>query len=202
MKTKDWKGNSNSVYKTLGSSHHSEHEREENDYYATEPRAAEMLLQLESFSEHIWECACGEGHLSEVFEDYLYDVKSTDLINRGYGTSGVNFLAEEISEWKGDIITNPPYKYASEFIEKALKIIPEGNKVAMFLKVQFMEGKGRKLLFISHPPKTIYVSSSRLNCAKNGDFTGLRNSGGSAVAYAWFVWVKGFKGKTQLEWFN
>ncbi len=71
-----------------------------------------------------------------------------------------DFLSIDNLEWNGDIITNPPYKYAQEFIEKALQIIPEGNKVAMFLKVQFLEGKGRKKLFLSQPPKTVYVSNS------------------------------------------
>jgi hypothetical protein len=107
-----------------------------------------------------------------------------------------------VKNWDGDIITNPPYKYAKEFIEKSLSIIPTGNKVAMFLKIQFMEGKGRKSLFITNPPKTIYVSSSRLLCAKNGDFEQAIKNGGSAVAYAWYVWEKGFNGKTSVEWIN
>jgi hypothetical protein len=199
---KDWKGNSNSIYKTLGSSHHSEHERETNDYYATEPRAGELLLKLETFSENIWECACGEGHLSKVFESAGYKVKSTDLVNRGYGISEIDFLSIDNMAWDGDIITNPPYIYAKEFVEKALQIIPNGKKVAMFLKVQFMEGKGRKPLFINFPPKIIWVSSSRINCAKNGNFENLRISGGSAVAYAWYVWEKGYSGTTGLKWFN
>lgn len=200
--TKDWKGDSNSIFKTLGSSHHSDHEREINDFYATEPRAGELLLKLETFSENIWECACGEGHLSKVFENAGYKVKSTDLVNRGYGISGVDFLSIDNMAWDGDIITNPPYIYAKEFIEKALQIIPNGKKVAMFLKVQFMEGKGRKPLFVNFPPKTIWVSSSRINCAKNGNFENLRISGGSAVAYAWYVWEKGYSGTTGLKWFN
>lgn len=102
----------------------------------------------------------------------------------------------------GDIVTNPPYKYAKEFVEKALELIPVGNKVCMFLKLQFMEGKARKLLFEKYPPKTIYISSSRLLCAKNGDFDGMRAGGGSAVAYAWYVWEKGYKGETVVRWFN
>ena len=93
-------------------------------------------------------------------------------------------------------------KYAQEFIEKALQIIPEGNKVAMFLKIQFLEGKGRKKLFLSQPPKTVYVSSSRLLCAKNAEFEKMIAGGGSAVAYAWYVWQKGFNGTTKLKWFN
>ncbi len=202
MKNKDWTGNTNSIYKTLGASNHTDKERQNEDYYATDPKAAELLLKLETFSINIWECACGEGHLSKVFEKAGYTVKSTDLINRGYGQHNIDFLSIDNIEYKGDIITNPPYKYAQEFIEKALQIIPTGNKVAMFLKVQFLEGKGRKNLFISNPPKTIYVSSSRLLCAKNAEFDKMIKAGGSAVAYAWFIWEKGYKGKTQLEWFN
>ena len=195
---KDWTGNSKSVYKTLGASSHTNEERQNEDYYATDPKAAEWLLKLETFSPNIWECACGEGHLSKVFEKNGYNVKSTDLINRGFGCFGIDFLSIDNLEWNGDIITNPPYKYAQEFVEKGLQIIPQGNKIAMFLKLQFLEGKGRKNLFLSQPPKTVYVSSSRLLCAKNGKF----NNDGSAVAYAWYVWVKGFNETTILKWFN
>ena len=34
--------------------------------------------------------------------------------------------------WDGDILTNPPYKYAKEFIEHAMTIIPDGRKVYSF----------------------------------------------------------------------
>lgn len=199
---KDDKRNSNSIYKTLGASNHTDKERQIEDYYATDPKAAELLLELETFNHNIWECACGEGHLSKVFENKGFNVRSTDLIDRGFGETGIDFLAIDNVEWDGDIITNPPYKYAQEFIEKALQIIPEGNKVAMLLRVLFLEGKKRKELFISQPPKTIYVSSSRILCAKNGDFEKMISGGGSAVACAWFVWQKGFKGTTELKWFN
>lgn len=200
--SKDWTGNKNSIYKTLGATNHTNEERQGEDYYATDPKAAELLLQLEKFSENIWECACGEGHLSKVFEKAGYKVKSTDLIDRGFGETGYDFLKEENTNWDGDIITNPPYKFAQEFIQKSLDIIPDGKKVAMFLKVQFLEGKGRKHMFIANPPKTVYVSSSRLLCAKNAEFDKMIANGGSAVAYAWYVWEKGFKGTTELKWFN
>lgn len=140
----------NKVFKPLGSSQHCADNREENDYYATEPRAVDMLLQLERFSEFIWEPACGEGHISKVLEADFYDVFSSDLIDRGYGVQK-DFL-KCIEPWQGDIITNPPYKFAKEFIEKAIELIPVGNKVAMFLKVQFLEGKGRKRMFNDIPP--------------------------------------------------
>ena len=198
----DWTGNKNSVFKTLAATNHSEEDRASGDFYATEPEAVRLLLTecQKPKSNNIWECACGDGQMSKVLMEYGYNVKSTDLYNRGYGESGVNFLSDTITKWDGDIITNPPYKYALKFVEKALDIIPEGNNVIMFLKLQFVESKSRKKLFLSNPPRTIYISSSRLYCAKNGDFS--KRSEGSAVAYAWYVWEKGFNGITELKWFN
>lgn len=195
---KDWTGNSNSIYKTLGASNHTDKKREVNDYYATEPKAVELLLKEEIFSKNVWECACGQGHLSEVLKANGYDVLSSDIIDRDYeGTKTLDFFAATYNEI--DIITNPPYRYAKEFVEHALAISRAGTKIAMFLKLQFLEGKARKALFKKYPPKRIYVASSRLLCAKNGEFE--KNSS-SAVAYAWFVWEKGYIGETVVKWIN
>lgn len=197
----DWTGNSNSIYKTLGASNHTEKEREQHDFYATEPKALELLLQLEAFSPYVWECACGEGHLSEVLKAHGYKVKSSDIIDRDYpGTEVIDFLkVRKGNDVSRDIITNPPYKYAKDFIEKALDISMDGTKIAMFLKVQFLEGKARRELFEKYPPKKIYISSSRLLCAKNGEF---EKDSSRAVAYAWFIWEKGYKGEPVVRWFN
>ena len=191
-------GKENSIFRIIGASNHVKEERQTEDYYATNPKAAEILLQEETFNKDIWECCCGEGHLSKVFEIYGYNVKSSDLINRGYGDV-FDFLSTENKEWEGDIITNPPYSLAKDFILKALQIIPQGNKVAMFLKLTFLESQSRKKMFTDIPPKTLYVSSSRIQCAKNGDFDLYPSS---ATAYGWYVWEKGFKGNTIIKWIN
>lgn len=86
--SKDWTGDTNSVFKTLGSSHHTEEEREENDYYATDPRAVEMLLELEYINKNVYEPACGEGHISKVLINKGHYVSSSDLIDRGFGKRG------------------------------------------------------------------------------------------------------------------
>ena len=101
-----------------------------------------------------------------------------------------------------DIITNPPYKFARKFVEHALDISIQGIKIAMFLKLQFLEGKARRKLFDENPPRIIYVSSGRLLCAKNAEFEKMKAGGGSAVAYAWFIWEKGYKGDTIVKWIN
>lgn len=198
MSSKDWVGNQNSIFKTLGASNHTKEIRPKFDYYATEPKAVELLLEVESFT-NVLEPACGEGYMSKVFDENGISVTSSDFVDRGYGTRK-NFFDYTI--WNGDIVTNPPYKYAYEFVLHALSIVPDGNKVAMFLKLQFLEGKKRKGLFIEQPPKRIYVSSSRLECAKNAEFQRMKNGGGSAVAYAWYVWEKGYSGETIVKWIN
>lgn len=111
---RDWTGNSKSIYVTLGASNHVDEERQKDDFYETDPKAAKLLLDLETFDENIWECACGRGALSKVFEEAGYNVLSTDLINRGYGEGEVDFLKCN-EPWFGSIITNPPYKcYSSD----------------------------------------------------------------------------------------
>jgi hypothetical protein len=203
----DWIGNAKSAFVCNGASNHSEAERQNEDYYATEPKAVELLLEQEIFSPYVWECACGEGHISEVLKQHGYKVKSTDIIDRGYADTEVqNFfnITEETLKYDfpRDIITNPPYKFAQKFVEHALEISMDGTKVAMFLKLTFLESKARKKMFEKYPPKVVYVSSSRLQCAKNGDFDTYKQGVGTAIAYAWYVWEKGFVGDPIIKWIN
>ena len=200
MANKDWIGDYNSVYKTLGASSHSKDDREENDYYATSPKAVELLLEKETFAHNVWECAAGEDHIANVLRAHGYDVWSTDIIDRTGHTQVLNFLTTE-KDFNGDIITNPPYKYAQEFVEHALASIRPGNKVAMYLKLQFLEGKNRQRLFKQRNLKTVYVLTNRLGCAKNGNFKNKEEqTAGGAVAFAWFVWEKGYIGDPVIKW--
>lgn len=128
------------------------------------------------------------------------DVRCSDIVDRGYeGTEVLNFLSALPSDIdrNRDIITNPPYNLAQEFVEKSLNLVETGSKVAMFLRVLFLESQRRKFLFEQNPPKTVYVCSSRISCAKNGNFEKYPSS---VTAYAWFVWEKGFKEDMVLKW--
>ena len=200
---KDWTGNSKSTFVTLGASNHSDGEREENDFYATDPHTLEILLDaLEkdniNLHNYIWEPACGQGHLCEVLKKHGFHVLATDLIDRGYGVNNVDFLQTNTSH-KHDILTNPPYKYAKEFVEHALNILDDGYYCVMLLKIQFLEGKGRRDLFKKYPPKYVYVNSSRQTCYMNGDMSKKMSS---ASCYCWFVWEKGFDGEPIIRWID
>jgi len=185
-------------FTTLGASAHSKGEREENDFYATHPTALEKFLP-EIRLRNVWECACGEGHLAKVLDRIGLLGKASDLVDRGYGETGENFL-DSFKKWDGDILTNPPYKDALMFCQHALRRISGNNKVVMLMRIQFLEGQRRKSFLQSTPPKYVYVSSSRLLLAKNADFEKYNTP--SANCYAWYVWENGFEGEATIKWFN
>lgn len=137
------------------------------------------------------------GHLSKVLEEKGYRVWSTDLIDRGYGIENTDFLKSVPDSWCGDILTNPPYKYAREFVEKSMEVTRNGCYTIMLLKIQFLEGKERYKMFQKYPPKYVYVNSSRQTCYINGDMSKKMSS---ASCYCWFIWEKGFNGEPIIRW--
>ena len=86
--SKDWTGNARSTHAQLAARNYAVEDREVNDYYATEPKAMELLLKRERFAENVWECACGGGHLARGLNMAGYKVRATDLVDRGYGVGG------------------------------------------------------------------------------------------------------------------
>lgn len=125
-----------------------------------------------------------------------YNVKSTDLIDRNFGQSEIDFLKQN-EKFNGDILTNPPYKYAKEFVEKSMDLIDDGFYCIMFLKIQFLEGQARRKLFENYPPKFVYVNSTRQLCAMNGNFGKYKSK---AICYCWYIWEKGFHGEPTIRW--
>ena len=187
------------VFKSLGASNHTNSERETNDYYATNPIAIDELLKKKTINYKVWECACGGLHLSNRLKELGYEVRTSDLIKRidDDNVEVLDFLSYQ-DKWNGDILTNPPYKLAKEFVLKALQLVLDGNKVIMFLKLLFLETQNRyDELFKLYPPKKIYVFSKRIGCQINGDFSKKENK---AICYAWYVWEKGYKGLPKVDW--
>ena len=182
----------NKALSIVGSSR-SNGEREKDDFYPTPQYAVEELLKREKFEGNIWECACGEGDISEVFKRNGFEVISTDLVNRGYGEQ-IDFFESNIVA--DNIVTNPPYKHALEFVEQAKK--QSRKKIAMFLKTVWLESESRYKMFqdTEFPLKTVYQFSKRVTLYKNGEK--MKNSG--MIAYAWYVWDKDYIGKPTIEW--
>lgn len=99
------------------------------------------------------------------------------------------------------IIDNNTKVLAQEFIEKGLKILNNGGKMAMFLKIQFLEGVKRIDMFKKYPPKYIYVFSKRMATWNNGEqFDQNGKRWATTMCHAWFIWEKEFIGEPIVRW--
>ena len=163
------------------------------EFYPTPPWATFALIDNEHLSGDIWECACGDGAMSQVLEETGCPVFSSDLYQRGFGEAGIDFLqADKIFD---NIITNPPYHSAEGFVREGVKL--SRKKFALLLRLAFLEGANRaRTIFTDTPPSRVWVFSERITFYPKG----INAKGGGTTAYAWFVWDHSHAGDTQLRW--
>lgn len=170
--------------------------RERDDFYPSPPEATAALLRVENFDGAIWECACGDGAISEPLTDAGHTVVSTDLVARGYGESGIDFLME----WQPrapNIVTNPPFKLAEQFVAHALKLAE--RKVCILARLAWLEGiERRDTIFRVTPLARVHVFSKRLHMQRARAAT--KQDAGGMIAFAWFVWDHQHKGPPTLGW--
>lgn len=231
---KDWKGNSNSAHAAIGAKKPgSTNKREQDDFYATDPKAIEALFNAPCFSHTqvtellklvkndkwycIWECAAGNGNLSNWLRENGYYVYATDIKDRG-GNNVVPYIdflktkrlpivtTDSYYSVSGKIkprikpffiITNPPYSLATEFIEHALEILPHGGLYIALMNITYLHGIDRyKRLYSKGTLREVYVFSKKIHVYKNNIPTGHT----SMCVYAWYVFQKGYNGQPTLYW--
>lgn len=165
------------------------------DFYPTPFWATHALLENEVFPKNVWECACGNGAMSKVLKNNGYKVRSSDLFDRGYGESGINFL--ETKDKVDAVITNPPFHSAEGFVKAATEQVDK--KFALLLRLAFLESANRaRTIFSGNAPSRVWVFSERITFYP----AGVKKAGSGTTAYAWFVWDKEHIGPTELNWFK
>jgi hypothetical protein len=163
------------------------------DFFPTPRWATYALIDNERFHGGIWECACGDGAMSEVLKKTGSQVYSSDLYDRGYGEAGRDFLHPH--RYAENIVTNPPYNCAEGFIASGLS--RANKKFALLLRLAFLEGANRATtIFDKSPPSRVWVFSERITFYPSG----VSPKGSGTTAYAWFVWDKDTSGGTELKW--
>lgn len=163
------------------------------DFYPTPKWATYALIDNERFKGGIWEPACGDGAMSEVLEQSGNAVISSDLYDRGYGEIGHNFIGTQRRH--ANIITNPPYNSAENFVATAIK--QADQKFALLLRLAFLEGANRaNTIFGKTPPSRVWIFSERITFYMKGAVA----AGSGTTAYAWFVWDKAHTGAPELAW--
>ena len=200
------------LFRIIGASNHCADEREAVDFYSTDPDCVKDLLELEQFGNKVLEPCCGNGNIAKVLTDAGYDVTATDLYDHGYGIAGVDCF--DYTNIDQDIIGNPPYSLTTEFIEHMLNELQPGRKMALFLKLQVLEGQARyQKIFSQGKLKRVYVYVNRVACYKNDERYQKNEDGslkldkdgnpkkiGSACAYMWAVWEADYHGFPEIRW--
>ena len=168
---------------------------ENKDFYPTPAWATQALLDNEEFKGSIWEPACGNGAIAEVIMERLQRfILATDLYDRNYGRAGVDFLTAD--KFFANIITNPPFALAEEFVQAGLR--QATHKLALLLRLSFLEGAQRqRTLFTKTPLARVWVFSERITFYPDK----AERQGSGTIAYAWFVWDKHKRETaTELKW--
>jgi hypothetical protein len=141
------------------------------------------------------EPACGAGHMAKVLMEYFGGVQACDVHDYGYGTV-LNFLTNGFPVSSFDwVITNPPFKQAEAFIERALSIARRG--VAILARTVFIESVGRyENIFRDRPPTRFGQFVERVPMVKGR----LDPKASTATGYGWLVWEKEAQLDSQLVW--
>ena len=180
-------------------------QRVEHDFYATDPLAVEMLMDKYEFNQgNFLEPCVGNGNISGVIKNGFPNssITGVDIVDRGYPNTIVgDFLTYVTNERYDNIITNPPFSLAKEFLEKSMELLNKNGKIAMFLKIQFLEGMKRTEMFEKYPPRYIYVFTKRMATWNNGEqFDSNGKRWATTMCHAWFIWEKDFKGEPTVRW--
>jgi hypothetical protein len=171
-----------------------------DDFYPTPIEAVRSLMAVEKLPQVIWEPACGDGAIVKPLRAAGHDVVATDLIDRGCPNSlgGINFLKPLPARPVVDgIVTNPPFRWAQSFITQGLEYAPY---VVMLLRLQFLEGAKRREWLKTSGLARVHVSSRRLPMMHRDGWDGPKST--SAVAFAWFVFLRDHKGAPEIDFFD
>lgn len=161
--------------------------RVETDYYPTPPEVTHALMKfLQSVVgitlKTCHEPACGEGDMSEVIAGYGVEVFSSDLIDRGYGKTGIDYLKYRPA-YRDAVITNPPFSLSEQFIEKAVK---ESGIVCMLLKANYFHASRRLQMFKNNPPAYVLPLTWRPNW-----YFKKQKGSSPTMDVSWYVWLSG-----------
>lgn len=184
--------------------------RSDLDFYETPFNDTLAFLNASGWvppSGVVWEPAAGNCALSVVLHERFphHTIINTDIKMRDIPLDKEHdFLLDSPPSYVPghvDIITNPPFSQAYEFVEKALDIT-DGD-IIMLLRLAFLETTRRRELFDKKHLKEVWVSSKRIHFSspslkQREKETGKKSNSGMAMA--WFVFNRNYEGDPVIKW--
>lgn len=171
------------------------------DAYFSPPEAVASLIGIEAdrLPKRILEPAAGDGAIVRPLRKAGHTVIASDIADYGLDDcrTGVDYLKAKPISGVGGVVTNPPYKLAVQFAQKAIR---EAPYLALLLRTNFLESTSRLKFFREYQPARIWISSRRLPMMHRLGWEGPRAP--SNTCFAWFVWDREEAQKRIVDWFD
>jgi len=172
--------------------------RDSLDDFPTPPWATRALIEhvLPKLDDGVrcLEPACGAGHMVRPLREYFSEVKAQDIADYNFGDIQDYLTYDNEITWDW-IITNPPFKLAELFIERALTQARIG--CAFLVRTTFVESVGRyQRLFKNTPPTKVAQFVERVPMVKGR----LDRKASTATGYCWLVWERNKIARSEMVW--
>lgn len=180
-------------------------DRDPNDWYVEPYECSRALFDLEDFVGTVWDPACGLGRILESAKNSGHKVIGSDIIHRSdYCDFQKDFLTIQADEILFDnIVSNPPFNLAEQFVRHSLDLLPDGGKLGMILPMVWLSGFSMKRSWLPTSPLSKYYAISPRPSMPPGAVidAGVR-AGNGTKDFAWFVWQKGYCGQPSVGFMN
>lgn len=166
-------------------------QRKKSDFYETPYSMTRRFLDNYTFTNEVLEPACGSGAIVKVLRERGYSVTSYDI--------ETDFLKE--TRKFQNVITNPPFSLAHQFIEKCAEVCTE--EFALLLPLSYLHGKKRyDDFYVSNKIglKAVYVFTRYPLLGEALREDGKYHTG--MMVYAWFVFSKKHDGEPVIRWID
>lgn len=163
--------------------------RAKRDFYIEPAWAVQGLLDVQKFSGIGQDPAAGTGTIPHVCNNRAgMTVRGYDLVPKSDFVEQRDFMGQDYLARPSDyIISNPPFKIAHAFIQRALTVAR--HKVAMLLPLTFLEAGAkdplRSWLLDTAPLAAVHPFKHRVSMLP-GEME--QEAEGGKKAFAWFVW--------------
>ena len=186
------------AYHDARSVYNSGYDRQENDFYPTPSWVTEALLDCVTLRGPVWEPCCGDGAMVRCIEARGQQVVASDLADRGFGQTGVDFLqCRAFPESCQSMVTNPPYGDGGgsvkgvnapgallQFVQHAIRLTEQADgQLALLVRFQWLAGRKAANLISSGPLAKVVVLRRRIRWFDMGPMT---NHG--QHHHAWLFW--------------
>jgi hypothetical protein len=171
-----------------------------NQWFVEPKWATRLLLEWESFDGTVYDPACGQGNIVEVFSDAGFEAFGSDIVERkGQHESwflGAHDFINQNEDYDCDnIVSNPPYYLArgtEAYIRKALTVARD--TVAIFAPIGFLAGGKRSGgLYQETPPHRIHIISPRPSCPPGQFLVDGGTAENGTTDYMWMIWSVGLR---------